>query len=90
MVREYRPAEHLGDVIPYEIMEKQMTFNVALFWDVDVTCLDMVAHARFIIERVVTRGTLDDWKLLLDLYGKEKIKDVVCRFVHLILRAFTI
>ena len=56
-----------------------MPFQPALFWDIDVSCLDIVAHAGFIIERVVTRGNLEDWKMLLDLYGKRKIRDVVVR-----------
>ena len=60
-----------------------MNFNKALFWDVHMDSLDMEQHARFIIERVVTRGNMTDWKLLKKVYGTEKIKLEVlyCRFL---------
>lgn len=33
-----------------------------LFWDVDVNELDERKHRRFIIQRVLERGTLSDWQ----------------------------
>lgn len=53
--------------------------NPALFWDVQLSSLDIGAHSRFIIERVVSRGNLTDWNLLKKMYGKEKIKEEVVR-----------
>ncbi|MFW8601937.1 DUF6922 domain-containing protein [Desulfobacterota bacterium M19] len=50
---------------------------MALFWDVNQDSLDIEAHSRFIIARVVTRGNLDDWHLLKKIYGKRKIKSEV-------------
>lgn len=52
-------------------------FSMALFWDVNQDSLDIEAHSRFIIARVVTRGNLDDWHLLKKIYGKRKIKSEV-------------
>ena len=46
----------------------------ALFWDIDTKNVDIDTNARFIIERVVTRGNIDDWVMLLNLYGKTKIR----------------
>ncbi len=40
------------------------TLNKALFWDTDYQDIDYEKHARFVIERVVTRGNLKDWKEL--------------------------
>ena len=54
-------------------------FSQALFWDVQFSSLDIGAHSRFIIERVVSRGNLTDWNLLKEMYGKEKISEEVVR-----------
>jgi hypothetical protein len=53
----------------------QHFFHSSLFWDVDTNCLDIDIHARFIIERVITRGNMGDWKMLLNLYGKKRVRD---------------
>lgn len=37
--------------------------------------LDQEIHARFIVERVMTRGGRHDWQTLLELYGKERVRD---------------
>jgi len=50
-------------------------FSTVLFWDIDIKTFDIDKHARFLIERVVTRGTLDDWHLLKKTYSREKIKE---------------
>lgn len=52
-------------------------FSAYLFWDVDVSKFDFNAHAIHLTQKVVELGQLSDWKLLLELYGKEKIKDIV-------------
>ncbi len=51
-----------------------MLYRKALFWDVDPGSLDVEAHSRFIIERVVARGNMQDWLMLKKLYGKKRIK----------------
>ncbi|OWY25614.1 hypothetical protein C7N43_20420 [Sphingobacteriales bacterium UPWRP_1] len=48
--------------------------NKALFWDIDINELDYNKHARFVIERVLTRGNLQDWQALKSFYGLEKIE----------------
>ena len=49
-------------------------FSKNLFWDTDISTLDLEKHARFIIERVLTRGRMDDWRALNRLYGHDRIK----------------
>ena len=39
-----------------------------LFWDVDSNEIDEQAHCRFIIQRVLERGTLDDIKKTISHY----------------------
>lgn len=58
----------------------------SLFWDVDGKSLNLEAHARFIIERVITRGNIDDWLMLLNVFGKKRIRDEVVRIRSLDLK----
>jgi len=57
--------------------------NIALFWDTDFQNIDYEEHSRFVIERVLTRGNLQDWKELKHYYGIEKIKDEVVKLRYL-------
>ncbi len=50
-------------------------FSKVLFWEINIKTFDIDKHSRFLIERVVTRGTLDDWHLLKINYSLEKIKE---------------
>ena len=45
-----------------------------LFWDIDPNSLDTKKHARFIIQRVIQRGTLEDWNHIKECYGLDLIK----------------
>lgn len=48
-----------------------------IFWDVDPHDLDEIENRRFIVERVITRGTLEDWKEIKKFYGLENIKNEI-------------
>ena len=50
-------------------------FSPNLFWDIDETELNLTKNARFIIERVLTRGRMRDWDTLNQVYGLPKIKE---------------
>jgi hypothetical protein len=52
-------------------------FNKALFWNTKLENIDLEKHARFVIERVLTRGLLSDWKVMKAYYGYDKIKSEV-------------
>jgi hypothetical protein len=51
--------------------------NKILFWDVDYDSIDFNKHAAFIVERVLTMGTLDDFRIIKDIYGKPKLKKII-------------
>lgn len=51
--------------------------KIALFWDVDREALDSDQHRRFIVERVLSRGDLDDVRWAKDQYGDEELKQVL-------------
>ncbi len=48
-----------------------------LFWDVDIATIQYDKHAPFVIERVLSMGTLDDFKIIKAYYGKPKLKRIV-------------
>jgi len=51
-----------------------LKMNPALFWDAKINAIDADIHGDYIIERVVKRGNIKDWRLLSKMYGVETIK----------------
>ncbi len=58
-------------------MNEKCKLRPSLFWDTRLDHIDIEKHARFIIERVITRGTLDDWKTVLKTYGHDRVRSEV-------------
>ena len=58
-------------------------FSKNLFWDVDADDLDIQENARFIIERVLMRGRIQDWLTINRIYGLDKIKEEAVRIRYL-------
>ncbi len=50
-----------------------------LFWDVDRAGVDVEAHRRFLIPRVMDRGTLSDVKAAWEFYGEECVREVLLK-----------
>ena len=48
-----------------------------LFWDYNTDILDPNIDKRLILERVFTRGTENDEKVIFNFYGKEIIKNTI-------------
>ncbi|MBS1530865.1 MAG: hypothetical protein JSU01_11190 [Bacteroidetes bacterium] len=44
------------------------------FWDVDMDKIDYEKRARFVIQKVIDRGSLEDFIALRNFYGDEKIR----------------
>lgn len=44
------------------------------FWDVDMNNIDYDKHARYVMEKVIDRGTFDDFIAIRKFYGDKKIK----------------
>lgn len=47
------------------------------FWDLDMEVIDPEKNKTLIIERVATRGDINDFKLLIEHYGRDEIKEQV-------------
>lgn len=57
--------------------------NNNLFWDIDINDLNLDKHVRFIIERVLTKGDLNDWFEMKKIYGLNRIKQEVIQIRYL-------
>ena len=59
---------------------KKETYHLlqsSLFWDININDIDIDLNARFIIERVISRGTLKNWKTILAFYGGNRVRNEV-------------
>lgn len=52
-------------------------FRQALFWDTNIKNIDPVLHKRYIIERVLKLGDLDDYRAMRNEYSAEDVKNVI-------------
>lgn len=62
-------------------------FSPHLFWDTKPENVDIEKHRIWLVKRVLEKGLWADWKLLLILLGKEKVRDAVKNARHLEHRA---
>lgn len=53
-----------------------LELSKTLFWDVDYDNIDLDKHAPYVVERVMTRGSLEEFKAIKNYYGKPKLKRI--------------
>ena len=44
-------------------------FSKHLFWEIELSDLNLNLHSKFIISKVLQYGNYSDWKLLVSYYG---------------------
>ncbi|MFA6554059.1 MAG: hypothetical protein WCS89_00975 [Candidatus Paceibacterota bacterium] len=54
-----------------------MKFRESLFWDTNPAKIDLDKNARYVIERVLEYGRLDEVRWLFKQYSKDAIKKVM-------------
>jgi len=47
--------------------------STILFWDMDKSQLNAESHSQQLIQRVLEYGTLQDWRLIRNYYGMNRI-----------------
>jgi hypothetical protein len=60
-----------------KIASGDFPFHQNLFWDTDLANINLNTNSRYIIERVLTRGFLEDFYMLNHLYTTGEIKDAL-------------
>lgn len=63
--------------------------SATLFWDTDPQSVDLDKHALFIVERVLIRGTWEEFQRILTYYGKEALGSYACQIRHLDKKTFS-
>ena len=60
-------------------MQKQQPdiINTTLLWEYDLTTFNYKKSYKIVIERVLQRGNLDEWREMVSLYSKEQILEVI-------------
>ncbi len=72
-----------------EIEKGILGLSKALFWDVDPQTIDPQKHASYIVERVLTRGTWDEFKILTSYYGMQKVGTIATQLRYIEKTAFS-
>ena len=57
-------------------------FSEYLFWDSNIADIDIKKNKRYIIERVLTRGQLTDFKAMLNVYATSEIIESILKSKH--------
>ena len=67
-----------------------MILRPSLFWDTDITTVDLVKHKKAIVERVLLRGTHEEFKALIKYYGMDAVKQIAlnARYLDKVTLAF--
>jgi hypothetical protein len=50
-----------------------MDISKSIFWETDSNTINWESTPRYIIGKVLMYGSINDWKLILQKYSKEKI-----------------
>ena len=68
----------------------QFPFSKKLFWDIDIITLDITQKKRFVIERVLVRGGMNDVKKLFQIFTRNEIIDTIksCRDLDVVTHNF--
>lgn len=57
--------------------EKEIILRKALLWDVPVESLDLKKNRKLIIERVFSRGNIDEFKQVKNYYSEDEIREIL-------------
>ena len=58
---------------------RPIKFRQSLFWDVDPKTIDPQKHGRYIIERMLNSGTMDELRWMFRTYPKALIRETLNR-----------
>lgn len=56
---------------------KPNIINTALLWEYDLETFNYEKSYKIVIERVLERGTLEEWREMVKLYTREQILETV-------------
>ena len=66
-------------ILNKKVQRGDFPFSQFLFWDTAVENIDTEKHKNYIIERIMSRGLLQDFYFLLQLYSTAEISEAVIK-----------
>ena len=69
----WKLKDYFTDMTNHKFIQK---LSPHLFWDIDKNKVNPNNSEYLIVQRVLEYGLIEDWKLLVEHYGSEKIKKV--------------
>jgi hypothetical protein len=63
--------------------KNKMRFRKSLFWDVSEDTLDTDKNRKLILERVFSRGNIEEFRSVNQYYTKEEIRETVKKIGYL-------
>lgn len=60
-----------------KVFTMPLELRPALFWDVEVSNIDLEKHRASVIERIATRGRFDEFRAMVRFYGRESVIDTL-------------
>ena len=70
-------------MIELKRLNKTLKLRNSLFWDIDIRTLDNLFSKKIIVERVITRGNLDEFIQLNKFYSKNELKETIIKIGYL-------
>ena len=58
-------------------MSHRPNISDTLLWEYDLTAFHWDKSYKIVIERVLERGNLNEWREIVSFYGKEKIMETI-------------
>jgi hypothetical protein len=58
-------------------IKRKPTIPPRLLWEYDLETFNFDKSYKIVIERVLERGTMEDWKEIVNFYKKEKILETI-------------
>jgi hypothetical protein len=62
---------------------QEITIRRHLLWEYDWDTIDFERLATVVVERVIERGNIKDWKAILHFYGVQRILNIADRSTRL-------
>ena len=63
--------------------DKTLQLRNTLFWDIDPGALDSFRSRLLIIERVLTRGNMEEFKQMKEFYSLDELRQTVVKIGYL-------
>lgn len=60
-----------------KLITAEFPFSQYLFWDTPIEMIDLKKHKKYIIERVLSKGFLSDFYLLIKIYSNDEITTAI-------------